>query len=124
MSPHASVWFDRCLEAIDCRGQLLFILLSAGGVRRTGAGGTGGLAPFLRRPDRDRRDVILPLELDCSRVSTGRDRITQLLDWCIRLVHLQIHPAQVHACVVDVTALAGLPVHDEFPVVGIVDQHV
>src|SRR5215467_13465087 len=86
--------------------------------------GPGGLAPFLRRPDWDRRDVIFPLELDRSRVSAGRDCITQLLDRCIGPVHLQIHPADVHPSVVDVTALAGLPVHNEFPVAGILDQHV
>jgi hypothetical protein len=42
--------------------------------------GPGRLAPFLRRLDRDRRDVIFPLELDRTHVSPGLDRITQLLD--------------------------------------------
>ena len=93
-------------------------------MRRTGAGEPAGLAAFLRRLDLDRRHVIFPLELDRSRISGGSDRITQLLDRCIGPVHLQIYPAQVHPSVVDVTALAGLPIHDEFPIVGILDQHV
>src|SRR5215471_14179172 len=37
---------------------------------------------FSCRPDRDRSEVIFPLELNSSRASSGRDGIAQLLDRC------------------------------------------
>ena len=79
---------------------------------------------MLLRPDRNRRDVILPFQLEFTCVAGGADRILQLFDGHGRLLHFHVDAAQIHAGIVGIAVLIALFIDDELPFFGVLHQDV
>ena len=77
---------------------------------------------MLFRPDCYRGDVFLPFQLELTGIAGGGDRILQVFDGRLRLLHFHIDAAQVHADIVGIAVLAGLFIDDELPVFGVLHQ--